>query len=128
MSEKHFILKYNDNWADEMDISGFAVMTESERDEYFAVFKKVFDTNEYYSFFVGTNEEIEYNTLEDFTNAFEMSEITEEEAKVFSKFFGNEFGFFPTAEYVEFKEEDEEVVEDEDGEFDEEFDEDGDDE
>jgi hypothetical protein len=107
MSEKHFILKYNDNWADEMDISGFAVMTESERDEYFAVFKKVFDINGYYTFVVGTNEEVEYNTLQDFTNAFHMSEITEEEAKVFSKFFGNEFGFFPTAEYVEFEDEDE---------------------
>jgi len=122
MSEKYFLLQYNDDWADEMDISGFAVMTQSERDEYFAVFKKVFDVNGYYSFCVGTNEEIEYDTLEDFTNAFQMAEITEEEAKVFSKFFGNEFGFFPTAEYVEFdeEEEDEEIVEDDDADYDEE--------
>lgn len=78
-----------------MDIDGFCVMTETEKNDYFSSFKKIIEHSEYYSFFVGTNEEIEYNNFSDFENDFTVEEITKEEAETLHKLFQGTFGFIP---------------------------------
>lgn len=90
--EKMFLVKYEDNWADEMDIYGCAIMSEKDVDAYFKAFRKV-DAS--YSWYIGTNEEINFYSYEDFKHKFEIKEISPEEAKVLSKFGFERFGLFP---------------------------------
>ena len=92
------LVKYDSNWADEMDIDGFKVLTDKQWEKYQRDFKKHFK-EEWYTYYVGTNEEIEYGDFEEFRNDFNVSEITDEEAAVLEKLFGNlskySYGFFP---------------------------------
>lgn len=92
------LVKYDSNWADEMDIDGFKVLTNEQWEQYQKDFKKHFK-EEGYIYYVGTNEEIEYNDFEEFRNDFNVSEITDEEAAVLEKLFANlstnGYGFFP---------------------------------
>lgn len=95
MSTKYFLVSYSSNWSDEMDIDGFCVMTEAGKKKYFEDFKKVFEVNGLYTFYVGTNEEIEYSNFADFKNDFTVEEISEEEAKVLDKLFQGSYAFVP---------------------------------
>lgn len=92
------LVKYDSNWADEMDINGFKVLTDKQWEKYQRDFKKHFK-EECYTYYVGTNEEIEYSDFEEFRNNFNVSEITDEEAAVLKKLFANlstnGYGFFP---------------------------------
>jgi hypothetical protein len=92
------LVKYDSNWADEMDINGFKVLTNEQWEKYQKDFKKLFK-KECYSYYVGTNEEIEYSDFDEFISDFKTSEITDEEAAVIEKLFGNlstyGYGFFP---------------------------------
>ena len=97
MSEQKFLVTYSSNWADEINVDGFCVMTETEKNAYFDLFKRVFKEEGYYTFSVGTNEEIEYNGLSDFKRDFTIEKITEEDAEVLVRVIGS-FGFFPDME------------------------------
>ena len=92
------LVKYDSNWADEMDIDGFKVLTNEQWKKYQKGFEKHFK-EECYSYCVGTNEEIEYNDFDEFRNDFKVSEITDEEAAVLKKLFAkvstDGYGFFP---------------------------------
>lgn len=92
------LVKYDSNWADEMDIDGFKVLTNEQWEKYQQDFKKHFK-EECYSYYVGTNEEIEYSDFDEFISDFKASEITNEEAAVLEKLFDNlstyGYGFFP---------------------------------
>jgi hypothetical protein len=86
------LVKYDGNWADEMDISGFRVFTNEAWNEYLEAWGK----EEYpYSFYVGTNEEVEIYDFEELVRDFTVKDITDKEAAVIVKFFGKDYGFFP---------------------------------
>lgn len=90
------LVSFEDNWADEMDICGWNIMTEEDKDEYFSDFKKIFDERGYYNFSVGTNEDIEYDSFKDFKSHFKIKKLTDEESKIICKVFRNiDQGFFP---------------------------------
>jgi hypothetical protein len=74
---KWYLVKYDDNWADEMDLSSHTVID----GETFEKFKKALDTNPSFTFYVGTNEEIEYGGKygQDAEDAVSYEEITQEE-------------------------------------------------
>lgn len=99
--EKFFLVKYSDNWSDEMDVEGFRVFTEIEKNEYFKAFEKIFKYNikEYGSFEygVGTNQQIEYKHFKNFERAFSVKEISKNEYIVLDDLDLSEFGFFPDA-------------------------------
>jgi len=78
-----FLAKFEDNWADEMDISGFAVLSQAELDTWKA---NIPETD--YVFCIGTNEEISYATKEEFLKAVTVSPLPVEEAKLLYKLFG----------------------------------------
>lgn len=94
---EHVLVKYSSNWADEMDIDGFRMMT---KDEYLAwvsdwtAYFKQLDGDEY-SYCIGTNEDIPYDDVEGFFNDFEEKYITEDQYNTFVLYFGKEYGFFP---------------------------------
>ena len=93
------LVKYDSNWADEMDIDGFRVFTDKQWEKYQEDFKKHFKEDEGYTYYVGTNGDIEYGDFDEFMYDFKVSEITDEEAAVLEKLFDNlstyGYGFFP---------------------------------
>jgi hypothetical protein len=94
-NEKYFLVKYFDNWADEMDIAGYKLMTETEKKEYFNGFRKTIEEENSYVFFIGTNEGIEYMSFDDFRDTFNVDEISEIEYGVIEDKIGKSMGFFP---------------------------------
>lgn len=85
---KYFIVEYDYNWADEMDLRGFCIMSEKQMELYFAAYKKIFDRDGYYNFCVGTNEEVEYESFNNFKKAFGWQEITAADKKRIEFLFG----------------------------------------
>jgi hypothetical protein len=103
---KKLLVKFDSNWADEMDIDGFQVMTEVEFEDYKKVVKKVFEQagKPGWSFGIGTNEEIEYESEKDFLCEIKPTEISDEEYETFKKYFTKydktiTYGFFPDIDY-----------------------------
>lgn len=83
------LVKFDDNWADEMDISGFKVYDSIEdwnqavktfEDEHKS--DRGYEEDEplgEFEIYVGTNEEIMYNSMEEFLKYFEVIEITKDQ-------------------------------------------------
>jgi hypothetical protein len=59
MSTTHVLVKWDTNWADEMDIAGFAIMERKTWNEYKENLRK---KKHPFSICIGTNEEIEYDS------------------------------------------------------------------
>lgn len=95
-----YCVRYTDNWADEMTIEGFSIMDEKEYEHYVVALNAIItdmECGQPFIYQVGSNEEIEYNNVDDFLSAFETSEFEEYPEgieMVFGKKFP-EFGFFP---------------------------------
>lgn len=96
---KRYLVKYKDNWADEMDIVGGIIMTEAEYKDYMKVAEIAFrEEGDFITFGVGSNEEITYDTFEDFAKTITVFELTEEEFQTCVKLGLVYFGNFP--EYI----------------------------
>jgi len=94
---RKYLITYSDNWADEMDIEGFGICESDSKlniDEYLSDFKHGFKIAGSFIYCIGTNEEIEYDSFEDFKSKFTIKEITDEQYKVLYKL-NIPTGFFP---------------------------------
>jgi len=103
---KKLLVKFDSNWADEMDVDGFQVITEVEFEDYKNVVGKAFKQagKSGWSFSIGTNEEIEFESERDFFRCIEVTEISDEEYETFKKYFTKydkeiSYGFFPDVDY-----------------------------
>jgi hypothetical protein len=109
---KYYLVKYEDNYADEFDIQGFRIFTEVE----LKAFKTLVKTAKYpQEVYFGTNESISYDSFTDYMSRLDIEEVTEEEASLLTKLFGydttTEYGFFLNPEE---QDEDDDSEEDED--------------
>lgn len=101
-----YFVRYTDSWADEMTIEGFAIMDEKEYERYVVTLNAIItdmECGQPFIYQVGSNEEIEYNNVDDFLSAFETSEFEEYPEgieMVFGKKFP-EFGFFPYGQMLD---------------------------
>lgn len=101
-----YYVNYKDNWADEMFVDGFSIMDEKEYEHYTATVNAIVADIECglpFIYQIGTNEEIEYDNVNDFLSAFEVSEFEEYPEgieMVFGKKFP-EFGFFPYGQMLD---------------------------
>lgn len=101
-----YYVHYIDNWADEMELEGFALMDEKEYEHYVATVNAIItdmECGQPFIYQVGSNEEIEYTNVDDFLSAFETSEFEEYPEgieMVFGKKFP-EFGFFPYGQMLD---------------------------
>lgn len=84
---KHYLYKFSDNWADEMDLEGFAVLTETEKDMALAKIRKQYKKGGTLCF--GTNEDNEYDSLQDIINCISFKEISKSEYTTIKKVFGS---------------------------------------
>jgi len=81
------LLKFEDNWADEIDICSWQIVEKEDfelaRDRFLENYK-----DREYSICIGTNEEIEYCNAEKFLSVIEVIDISDEEESVIIKVFG----------------------------------------
>jgi len=95
------LIKWDSNWADEMDIEGFLITSKSSADSFK---KQLKDYDSSFEVYVGTNEDIEYGSGEELLKELTFKKITEEEANVIKKFFGGSGGhteFWSALDYLE---------------------------
>lgn len=100
------LVKFEANWADEMDVQGFSVMTKERWKEACKTFKQIKNKNGICYYF-GSNEgwedgEIDDSWLENYT----VVKITEEQERVLEDLDLLEFGTFPMPD--DFESEDDE--------------------
>lgn len=81
------LVKFNKDWADEFDVSGFKIYN-SEADW----LKEAGNLDEH-SFMFGTNEGWDEGEIDDID--FSVTEISNEDAAVIRNTLGNTFGIFP---------------------------------
>jgi hypothetical protein len=117
MSKKYYLYKFEDNWADEADFSGFAIFTEEEKRKHEIGIKRAFKNGGSICF--GTNEDNEYDSYEDVESTFEFEEITKQEYFTIKRLFGETFGHLgPLDESGNYEDSDEDDEDDEDDEED----------
>lgn len=111
---KYYLYRFSDNWADEMDLEGFAIMTEKQKDIALAAIKRQYKKGGTICF--GTNEDNDYDSLEDVLACISFEEISFQEYNSILKVFGSStFGELgPLNILGEDEDEDEEWDEDED--------------
>lgn len=101
-----YCVRYTDSWADEMTLKGFALMDEKEYEHYTATVNAIIadiESGLSFIYHVGSNEEVEYDDVDEFLSAFEVSEFEEYPEgieMVFGKKFP-EFGFFPYGQMLD---------------------------
>lgn len=93
MGNTYYLIKYEDNWADEMDIDGACVLTEGEYKAFTDVVVNFDNFDGYIDFVVGTNQSVEYYSRAEVEQAFTVREITEDEYKVLSELGLDDIGF-----------------------------------
>ena len=101
--EKHYLLTFEDNYADEFDVYGSVIIDEDQYKDLYSVVAQAVNTEDYSKLdedytsdvFVslGTNEDIEYGDIADLMNQVTCTELTEEEYNVLMKFKFHYFGF-----------------------------------
>lgn len=93
------LIKYSGNWADEMDVDGFRIISDKQFKEWEKGWKKTFKEDGEFTFGIGTNENIPYEDYESFMAEFEVTDITNEEYGAISNLFPTAesygYGFFP---------------------------------
>lgn len=88
--DSKILIKFSSNWADEMDIEAFEVVTVKSWNKWLNHWQSL----DSFGLSVGTNEEIEWDCLEDYLSDLTLISITEEEAKFLEKVFSNRFGHY----------------------------------
>jgi hypothetical protein len=106
MTEQMVLVKYDSNWADEFDMSGFIVMPQSKwethKDKAVRAFKKLEEAplpepdREYsranrearqIEVYFGTNESQIYETVDTYLRSFEVEVLTPEDLKTLERLF-----------------------------------------
>ncbi len=114
---KYYLYTFSDNWADEMDVQGFAIMTEKQKDISLSAIRRYYKNGGEISF--GTNESNDYDSLEDVLACVEFKEISKSEYEsVLNVFEGSTMGELGPLKILE-EDEDEEYEEDEEDDDDE---------
>lgn len=84
-NEQNYVVDTSFNWADEMDINEFCILSQSQLDKYKKLAKSL-DEDEELEYYCGTNEE-EYFTKNEILQILDRAKkITPEELEVINKF------------------------------------------
>jgi len=96
----YFLVKFNDDWADEMDIDGFHVY---DKEVWQRIVTRVKNYGGGFDAHFGTNEENEYMDADDLLSNYKVTEIFEQDydtlKRLFAKSYDNnliDYGNFPT--------------------------------
>lgn len=81
------LIKFNSNWSDEMDVHGFFVATQEKWDQYCDRVRKHFETHNELMYYIGSNEEILYESADQLLGEFQVTEITDTDAETLTRLF-----------------------------------------
>lgn len=104
----YYLVKYSDNWSDEMDLEGFALFTQKEFYNFLDAVEKIMNfinNGEIYTYWFCTNEGIEYDHVNYLLKSFEIKTI---DALSYSLISGNicnndhVYGYFPLDDMLDF--------------------------
>jgi hypothetical protein len=84
------LVRYHQCWADEFDVDGFRIMEADEWNALIAQFEEIPNWN------FGSNEGFEGGETQ--LRHFDVVNISDAEAEILIKFFGEEYGIFPYLE------------------------------
>lgn len=105
--ENKILVKFEDNWADEMNVEGFNIFTKEE----WETFKtKLENKQSEFQVCIGTNEELEYSNGNDCLRHMTVSEISIAAAEIIEDAIGSCFGecsIFCSDYYSDYHDEDE---------------------
>jgi hypothetical protein len=87
------LVKYDGNWADEIDLQGFIVMTDAEWKDYKKVIQHLHSESEF-TVGIGTNEDVTFANADDYFDSFEVKKLTAEESATLRKFFKSTISFY----------------------------------
>jgi hypothetical protein len=96
------LIKWESNWADEMDISGFMIVSKAEAKEFKADLR---NKKQPFEIYVGTNEEISYENGKELLDELEFINLSKAEADIIEQTLGSEYGFTDFASIEEDEEE-----------------------
>jgi hypothetical protein len=99
---KYVMIKFNDNWADEMDVESLWVTTGKDFEEFIDIIKENMDQILKREHYCGTNEFLEYSDEAEFWRCFKFVPVSEQFYKEFKKHVGyEEFGSFQITRFME---------------------------
>lgn len=93
---KRFLAVFDSNYADEFDVSGFAIWDEEMVTEFDEAVKQYFKTHNELEIWFGTNESLLWESASEVIRSFKFTEISAEEETTLNKLFGKSYpGYFP---------------------------------
>ncbi len=100
---KKLLIEWSGNWADEMDLDGFQIVSEKAWTRFLELLHEVDDKEPIFpwEFCVGTNEHVEYESKQDFLDSLEITPISDSEVNVISEKLGRSYGFMPLGQIYE---------------------------
>lgn len=85
MEKDIILLKFQDNWADEMDVEGYEVITPEQLKYFNERVEAYFLENDILEHYIGTNECIEYTSAIDLLSKYSVRDITEADYQTLNK-------------------------------------------
>jgi hypothetical protein len=85
-----YLIKYSDNWADEMDIEGWVILNESQT---FDLINAIRNLDYSFTYFCGTNEELDYSSPSHLLATLTFTGITEGQCIDLKALFDGETSF-----------------------------------
>lgn len=119
---KYYLCTFADSWADEIDLTGFVILNDVEKDIVVATIRKEYKHGGTICF--GTNEDNEYGSLYEIMDTLDFKEITPVEYNAIKKAFGTtSFGEIGPLSVCDFNEDcdDEDFEEDDEDDGEEEY-------
>lgn len=107
-NETFYLVKYEDNWADEFNIYGLEILDQRQYDFLNMVIENVIDKVGEFNYCFGTNEDIDYKSTARIRKALTFQSITKEEFETLKKLrlgcYGREFVSSLVEHYASFLE------------------------
>lgn len=85
------LVKWKTNWADEMDVDGFVIMTDNEAKN---LRENLSELKDSFDICVGTNEYIDYNDGKELLREIEFIPVNDQEVSMIAKLFGSSYGCY----------------------------------
>lgn len=96
---RKLLVNFDSNWADEMDVEAFVVVSKKSWDKNMKMAKENWPDNGV-EVYIGTNEQLDFYSFEEFESCLKLTELKPVEVKTLEKLFDGAFGFHDIFDHV----------------------------
>lgn len=93
-NNEYELIKFNSNWADEMDVKSFYIKPKGYMKEFLSLSKNLFKVESDFKLYIGSNQYLTFNEVKlpgsgnyIFEDCFSSNDISTQEKETFDKFF-----------------------------------------